>query len=78
MRSISALIFVCFMAASGQSAFSQSAQSIAAAKKEGGRTIVYTSMETFTADAIKAAFEKRLDCKWNIGAADPLKSSIAS
>ena len=43
----------------GQFAFAQSAQTVAAAKKEGGKVILYTSMETFTADALKAAFEKK-------------------
>ncbi len=37
----------------------QSPATVAAAKKEGGRVILYTSMETFTADALKAAFEKK-------------------
>ena len=54
-----ALIIGCLVLANGPSAFGQSAQSIAAAKKEGGKIILYTSMETFTADAIKAAFEKK-------------------
>ena len=36
----------------------QSSSLIDAAKKEGGRVVLYTSMETFTADALKAAFEK--------------------
>ncbi|HEY7166832.1 MAG TPA: extracellular solute-binding protein [Candidatus Binatia bacterium] len=40
-------------------AFAQSSQVIEAAKKEGGKVTVYTSMETFTADAIKAAFERK-------------------
>ena len=57
MRKISALLIGWLLLLSGQVAFGQSAQSIAAAKKEGGKVIVYTSMETFTADALKAAFE---------------------
>jgi iron(III) transport system substrate-binding protein len=40
-------------------AFAQSSQVIEAGKKEGGKVTVYTSMETFTADAIKAAFERK-------------------
>ena len=39
--------------------YAQDAKQIDGAKKEGGKVIVYTSMETFTADAIKAAFEKK-------------------
>ena len=59
MRKLSALLFVCLGLVQGHSAYAQSAQAVAAAKKEGGKVIVYTSMETFTADALKAAFEKR-------------------
>src|SRR5215471_11751279 len=40
-------------------AFGQTATLIEAAKKEGGKVIVYTSMETFTADALKKAFEAK-------------------
>lgn len=49
-----ALIFLC-----AQSAWAQDAKLVAAAKKEGGKVVVYGSMETFTAEAIKNAFEKR-------------------
>ena len=42
-----------------QSASGQSPQTVAAAKKEGGKVILYTSMETFTADALKKAFESK-------------------
>ena len=42
-----------------QPAFGQSARAVEAAKKEGGKVIVYTSMETFTADALKKAFESK-------------------
>ena len=59
MPTIAALIIGCFILANGPSAFGQSAQSIAAAKKEGGKIILYTSMETFTADALKKAFETK-------------------
>jgi iron(III) transport system substrate-binding protein len=59
MRTIAALIIGCFILANGPSAFGQSPQSIAAAKKEGGKIILYTSMETFTADALKKAFETK-------------------
>jgi iron(III) transport system substrate-binding protein len=59
MDRISALILglLCFLFA--PSAFGQSAKIIDAAKKEGGKVIVYTSMETFTADALKKAFESK-------------------
>ena len=59
MRNIFALALGAFLLLHGPAAFAQSAQAIAAAKKEGGKVILYTSMETFTADALKAAFEKK-------------------
>jgi len=40
-------------------AFGQTATLIEAAKKEGGKVIVYTSMETFTADALQKAFQSK-------------------
>ena len=58
MRKLSALLLGCFVLVSVRTASAQSAQTVAAAKKEGGKVIMYTSMETFTADALKAAFEK--------------------
>jgi iron(III) transport system substrate-binding protein len=59
MRKRSALLFASLLLLYSQLAFGQSAQTVAAAKKEGGKVILYTSMETFTADALKAAFEKK-------------------
>jgi len=59
MSTISALLFCSLLLANVQSAFGQSAQTVAAAKKEGGKIILYTSMETFTADALKKAFESK-------------------
>jgi iron(III) transport system substrate-binding protein len=59
MGKLLALLLSGFLLAHGQDTFAQSAQAVAAAKKEGGKVIVYTSMETFTADALKAAFEKK-------------------
>jgi len=59
MRKYSALLFGGLLFFNGQFVFAQSAQTVAAAKKEGGKVILYTSMETFTADALKAAFEKK-------------------
>jgi iron(III) transport system substrate-binding protein len=47
------LIFVC------PPTFGQTAKLIEAAKKEGRKVIVYTSLETFTADALKKAFESK-------------------
>ena len=59
MRKYSALLFGWLLFLNGQFVFGQSAQTVAAAKKDGGKVILYTSMETFTADALKAAFEKK-------------------
>ena len=59
MRKYSALLFGWLLLLNGQFVFGQSAQTVAAAKKDGGKVILYTSMETFTADALKAAFEKK-------------------
>ncbi len=59
MRRISALFFGLLFIIVGQSAFGQTAKLIEAAKKEGGKVVVYTSMETFTADSLKKAFETK-------------------
>ena len=59
MRKISALLLGYFLLLNSQTAAAQSAQTVAAAKKEGGKIILYTSMETFTADALKKAFEAK-------------------
>jgi iron(III) transport system substrate-binding protein len=59
MRRISTLLFGCLLVSYGSPAFGQTATLIDAAKKEGGKVIVYTSMETFTADAIQKAFESK-------------------
>jgi len=59
MRKILALLFGCLLFVNSETASAQSAQTVAAAKKEGGKIILYTSMETFTADALKKAFEAK-------------------
>lgn len=59
MRKILVLLLGWLLLANSASAFAQSAQAVAAAKKEGGKIILYTSMETFTADALKKAFESK-------------------
>src|SRR5580765_7770527 len=59
MRKYSALLFGGLLFFNGQFVFAQSAQTVAAAKKQGAKVILYTSMDTFTADALKAAFEKK-------------------
>jgi iron(III) transport system substrate-binding protein len=59
MRRISLVLFGCFLISYDTSAFPQTPQLVDAAKKEGGKVVVYTSMETFTADALKKTFESR-------------------
>ena len=59
MRRVSTWLLGSLLIFIGSPAFGQTAKLIEAAKKEGGKVIVYTSMETFTADALKKAFEAR-------------------
>jgi iron(III) transport system substrate-binding protein len=56
---LAVLIFTLLTSFGAQRVSAQSAKLIEAAKKEGGKVIVYTSMETFTADALKKAFEAK-------------------
>jgi iron(III) transport system substrate-binding protein len=73
------LVGLLMLLASG-TVFSQDVKLIDAAKKEGGKVIVYTSMETFTADAIKAAFEKKTGLQmeyWRGGSTEVLDRSLA-
>ncbi len=79
MRKISVLLFGWLLLGNG-SAFGQSAQMVSAAKKEGGKVIVYTSMETFTADALKKAFEAKTGLQmeyWRGGSTEVLDRSLA-
>jgi iron(III) transport system substrate-binding protein len=59
MSNASGLICSALLIFASMPASAQTAKLIEAAKKEGGKVIVYTSMETFTADAIKKAFEAK-------------------
>ena len=59
MREIAALLLGSLLCLDAPFAHGQSAQAVAAAKKEGGKVVLYTSMETFTADALKKAFEAK-------------------
>ena len=77
---ISALLVSWLMLLATETVFSQDAKLIEAAKKEGGKVIVYTSMETFTADAVKAAFEKKTGLQmeyWRGGSTEVLDRSLA-
>ena len=80
MRKISALLFGCLLSLNGGAAFGQSPQTVAAAKKDGGKVIVYTSMETFTADALKKAFEAKTGLQmeyWRGGSTEVLDRVLA-
>jgi iron(III) transport system substrate-binding protein len=59
MRRMSASLVGLLLIVFTQTAAAQTSQLIEAAKKEGGKVILYTSMETFTADALKKAFETK-------------------
>jgi iron(III) transport system substrate-binding protein len=80
MRKISALLFGWLLLSNGSAAFGQSPQTVAAAKKEGGKVIVYTSMETFTADALKKAFEAKTGLQmeyWRGGSTEVIDRVLA-
>ena len=49
MRKYSALLFGWLLFLNAQFVFGQSAQTVAAAKKEGGKVILYTSMRIYRA-----------------------------
>ena len=59
MRRLSTLSLGWLLILVAPSAFGQTPTQIEAAKKEGGKVIVYTSMETFTADALQKAFQSK-------------------
>ena len=59
MRRISFVAFGWLIILHGNFVFGQSGNLVEAAKKEGGKVVLYTSMETFTADALKKAFEAK-------------------
>jgi iron(III) transport system substrate-binding protein len=80
MRKILILLGGWLLFSSAGVALGQSAQSVAAAKKEGGKVIVYTSMETFTADALKKAFEAKTGLQmeyWRGGSTEVMDRALA-
>src|ERR1043166_5631542 len=58
MQKVGVLLFGCLLSFAPH-ALAQNSKLVEAAKKEGGKVVVYTTMESFTADAIKTAFEKK-------------------
>ena len=80
MRKILALLVGWLLIFSDQAVFAQNPKLIEAAKKEGGKVIVYTTMESFTADAIKAAFEKKTGLQveyWRGGITEVLTRALS-
>jgi iron(III) transport system substrate-binding protein len=59
MRRISIVLFGWLLIINGSPALGQSAKLVEAAQKEGGKVVVYTSLESFTADALKKAFQAK-------------------
>jgi iron(III) transport system substrate-binding protein len=80
MGSVLALFFGGLLFSVATSSFGQTANLIEAAKKEGGKVVLYTSLETFTADAIKNAFEKKTGLQmeyWRGGATELVDRVLA-
>ena len=80
MRKFYALLLGALLLLNGTPVFGQSPQMVAAAKKEGGKVIVYTSMETFTADALKKAFEAKTGIQmeyWRGGSTEVMDRALA-
>src|ERR1051325_2225160 len=72
------LVFGCILFSSV--AFAQNSKLIEAAKKEGGKIVLYTSMETYTADAIKDAFARKTGLQmeyWRGGSTEILDRVLA-
>ena len=59
-------IFVAICLISGQPVFAQESKLIAEAKKEGGKVLVYSSMETSIAESVGNALRTRPVSKWNL------------
>ena len=80
MRKISTLLVGWLLIFGHQAAFGQNPKLIEDAKREGGKVVVYTTMESFTADAIKAAFEKKTGLQveyWRGGITDVLARALS-
>src|ERR671919_1228774 len=80
MRSAAAVLFGWLLTFIAPCAFAQSAKLMEAAKKEGGKVIVYTSMKTFTADALKRAFESKTGLQmeyWRGGSTEVMDRTLS-
>jgi hypothetical protein len=69
-------IFISICLISGQPGFAQDPKLIAEAKKEGGKVLVYSSMETSIAESVGTRLRTRPVSKWNFGARLRRKSWI--
>src|SRR5262247_985318 len=79
MRKFSPLLFACLFFSAHHPALAQDAKLVEAAKKEGGKVVFYTTMEVFTLDAVKAAFEKKTGIQvdyWRAGLTDVLARAL--
>ena len=80
MQKLTSLILASISILWAHPALAQSSSLIAAAKKEGGKVIVYTSMETFTADALKKAFEAKTGLQmeyWRGGSTEVMDRTLS-
>jgi iron(III) transport system substrate-binding protein len=80
MRKLSPLLCACLFFSTNHAVFAQDPKSIEAAKKEGGKVVFYTTMEVFTLDAVKAAFEKKTGIQveyWRAGITDVLARALS-
>ena len=80
MRKIWAFLVGWLLLFSDQVLFAQNPKLIEAAKAEGGKVVVYTTMEPFTLDAIKAAFEKKTGLQvevWRSGITEVITRALS-
>ncbi len=80
MRNSFALLLVTLFIVCAQGVSAQNTKLVDAAKKDGGKVIVYTSMETFTADALKKAFEAKTGLQmeyWRGGSTEVIDRVLA-
>jgi len=69
-------IFISIWLISGQPGFAQDSKLIAEAKKEGGKVVVYSSMETSIAESVGNAFKNKTGIEMEFGARLRRKSWI--
>src|SRR5262249_52272451 len=74
------LLFACLFFSAHHPALAQDAKLVEAAKREGGKVVFYTTMDVFTLDAVKAAFEKKTGIQvdyWRAGLTDVLARALS-